>query len=343
MDILHQLGTALGLAALSGINLYLTVLVAGLAIRFHWIALAPQYAQFEILTHPAILSIAGLLFAIQFFADKIPWLDSLWDALQTFIRPVGGACLAVMAMGHSHPVFNVLAALVGGGLALTSHTAKAGTRLFVNTSPEPFSNIFLSLAEDAGVIGSLFLVYLKPVIAFVVVLVFFVILLILMPRILGRMRIIVWLLGSKLNAPAWKPFEGILPSWLPPVVYQQIARLCAGPCEIAWALPCASVSSTTFPSHVRGWLVALTSTTAPLYFLGKKSWSWLSLLIPIENLVVRMESRFLGERLSLSPRDQGSIRHVFVFPRPLSNEVRAMEEDINHRSQLTSSASSGNL
>ncbi len=336
MDIIQQLGTALGLAALSGINLYLTVLVAGLAIRLHWIVLAPQYTQFEVLTHPVVLWIAGILFALQFFADKIPWLDTLWDTLQTFIRPVGGACLAVLAMGYPHPVFNVIVALIGGGLALTSHTAKSGTRLFVNTSPEPFSNIFLSLAEDVSVMGTLILIYFKPVIAFGLCLIFFIVLILLMPRILRRMRIILWLIGSKLNAPAWQSFEGILPSWIPPVVHRQVTHLCTGPSEIAWALPCASASSSTFPAHVRGWLIALAPSTAPLYFLGRKGWSWLSLLIPVENLIVQIESRFLSDRLLLSPQDQGNMRHVFVFPRPLANEIRLIEEDINRRSQFFS-------
>lgn len=333
MDIIQQLGIALGLATVSGLNLYLTVLVAGLAIRFHWIALAPQYSQFEILAHPTILSVAAFLFVLQFLADKIPWIDSFWDALQTFIRPVGGACLAVLAMGSAHPLFNVIAALIGGGVALTTHTAKSGARLLVNTLPEPFSNIFLSLAEDATVLGTLVLIYLKPVIAFGLCIVVFILLMILLPRLLARMRILLWLLGSKLKAPAWVPYEGTLPSWLPSIVHRQIARLCTGPCEIAWALPCASASSSTFPSHVRGWLVALNLPTAPLYFLGKKGWSWLSLLIPVENLLVRVEARFLCDRLFLSPRDQGNIRHIFVFPRPLANEVRAAEQDINQRSQ----------
>lgn len=333
MDIVQHLGAALGFAALSGINLYLTVFIVGLAIRFHWVIVAPQYAQFELLAHPIILGIAGFFFALQFSADKIPWVDSLWDALQTFIRPFGGAYLAVLAMGNSHPAFNVATALIGGGLTLTIHIAKAGTRLFVNTSPEPFSNIFLSLAEDVGVIGSLILIYLKPVIALGLSLFFFLLLLVYMPHIVARMRIILWLIGSKLNAPAWKAFDETLPAWIPPALYQQLTRLCTGPFEIAWALPCASASSSTFPPHVRGWLIALTSSTAPLYFLGKKGWSWLSLLIPVERLFVRIEARFLSDRLVLSPQDQGNIRHSFVFSRPFSEEVRLATEDINRRSQ----------
>ena len=342
MDIVQQLGTALSLAALSGVNLYLTVFVAGLAIRLHWILLAPQYAQFHVLADPIILGIAGVLFALQFLADKIPWVDSFWDALQTFIRPLGGACLAVLAMGNSHPVFNVAAAFIGGAVALTSHTAKSGTRLFVNTSPEPFSNIFLSLAEDVGVIGTLILVYLKPVIAFGLSLVFLLTLVILMPRILAQIRIILWLAASKLNAPAWKPEGRLLPSRIPSAVHRQVARLCTEPSDIAWALPCASASSSTFPPHVRGWLIALTSPTAPLYFLGKKGWSWLSLLIPVERLLVRVEHRFLSDRLLLSSQDRGNTRHIFVFSRPFLEEVRLAEQDIDRRAEAYSLPSSLN-
>lgn len=338
MEIVHHLGTALGLAGLAGINLYLTVLVAGLAIRFHWITLAPQYAQFEILAHPALLGIAGVLFLLQFFADKIPWLDSLWDALQTFIRPIGGACLAVLAMGHSHhPVFNIAVALIGGGIALTSHAAKSGTRLAVNTSPEPFSNIFLSFAEDAGVIGTLILIYLKPTLALALGLVLLLIFLFLMPRFLARTRITLWLVKNKLNAPAWKAEENILPAWLPSPAHQQIERICIiSPSEVAWALPCATRASSQLPSDVRGWLVALAPSNSPLYFVGKKGWHWVNWLIPVENLVVQVEHRFLSECLAFSSPDQKNKQHAFIFPRSFTHEVLLAKEDIQRRIQFSS-------
>src|SRR5439155_8248515 len=135
---LDLLAVALGLACLAGVNLYLTVFVTGLAIHFHWITLAPQYQSLEVLGNPWIITIAGLLYFLEFFADKIPWLDSAWDAVHTVIRPIGGALLAIQVFGHSTPTFDVIVVLLAGTTSLIAHTAKASSRLVANTSPEPF-------------------------------------------------------------------------------------------------------------------------------------------------------------------------------------------------------------
>src|ERR1700752_1928335 len=145
MDVLETLSVALGLATLAGINLYLTVFVTGLAVQFGWVALPPQLHDLLVLGHPWVIAVAGLLYFMEFFADKIPWVDSANDALHTLIRPLGGALLAVLALGEADPVVKVIAALLAGGAALTAHAAKAGTRLVANFSPEPVSNIGLSL------------------------------------------------------------------------------------------------------------------------------------------------------------------------------------------------------
>src|SRR6201993_1244791 len=137
------MGVALGLAALAGVNLYLPVFAPGLAIHFHWIALTPQYQSLEVLGNPWIITIAGVLYFLEFLADKIPWVDSVWDAVHTVIRPIGGALLAIQVLGHPNPAFAVILGLLGGGTSLIAHTAKAATRLASNTSPEPFSNIAL--------------------------------------------------------------------------------------------------------------------------------------------------------------------------------------------------------
>src|SRR4051795_13627735 len=143
MEQLNLLAVALGLAALAGINLYLTVFATGLAIHFHWITLSAQYQSLEILGNPWIITVAGILYSLEFFADKIPWVDSLWDAIHTVIRPIGGAFLAIRVLGTPDPVFDVVIVLLAGGVTFATHAAKAGTRLVVNHSPEPFSNIAL--------------------------------------------------------------------------------------------------------------------------------------------------------------------------------------------------------
>ena len=168
MEKLDLLAVALGLATLAGINLYLTVFATGLAIHFHWITLAPQYQSLEVLGNPWIIGIAGSLYLLEFFADKIPWVDSIWDAVHTVVRPIGGALLAIQVLGHPSPVLTVIIALLAGGTSLIAHTAKATTRLASNTSPEPISNIGLSLGEDAAVLGGLTLVNLAPMFALIV-------------------------------------------------------------------------------------------------------------------------------------------------------------------------------
>src|SRR5437899_6892704 len=165
MERLNLLAVALGLAALAGVNLYLTVFATGLAIHFHWIGLAPQYQSLEVLGNPWIITIAGVLYFLEFLADKIPWVDSIWDAVHTIIRPIGGTLLAIQVLGHPSPAFTVIVALLAGGTSLIAHTAKAATRLASNTSPEPFSNIGMSLGEDAAVICALAFFHFNPIMA----------------------------------------------------------------------------------------------------------------------------------------------------------------------------------
>jgi hypothetical protein len=171
MDTLSLLGVALGFATLSGINLYLTTFMAGLAVRFNWVDLADKYESLAILANPWIIGIAGVLFLIEFFADKIPWIDSSWDAIHTFIRPIGGTLLALAALGEMDPAVSVVAALLSGSTTLLTHATKAGSRLLINMSPEPVSNTVASLGEDGLVLGGLGLMAFAPVVSFFVFLV----------------------------------------------------------------------------------------------------------------------------------------------------------------------------
>ena len=171
MDTLSLLGVALGFATLSGINLYLTTFMAGLAGRFNWVDLADKYESLAILANPWIIGIAGVLFLIEFFADKIPWIDSSWDAIHTFIRPIGGTLLALAALGEMDPAVSVVAALLSGSTTLLTHATKAGSRLLINMSPEPVSNTVASLGEDGLVLGGLGLMAFAPVVSFFVFLV----------------------------------------------------------------------------------------------------------------------------------------------------------------------------
>ena len=158
----------MGFSFAAGINLYATVAILGLASRFDWVSLPPQFKVFD---NDIVIATAVVMFVVEFFADKIPWVDSVWDAMHTVIRPVGGALIAVATLGHASPTVEGLAALLGGTLAAGSHFTKAGTRAVANTSPEPFSNWILSISEDIFVVGLGFLALKYPAAAAIVVLI----------------------------------------------------------------------------------------------------------------------------------------------------------------------------
>lgn len=184
------LATLFGLGFFSGLNVYAVVFVSGLAIRYHWLSLTPSLQSLEFLAHPGVIITAGVLYAIEFVADKIPWVDNVWDAIHTVVRPLAAVYLALHVLGDQNPALKTIAALICGTLALTSHAAKAGTRLSTNlVSPvEPFSNIGLSLAEDAIVIGALYFVYQHPFVALGIVLVFLVAIVWFAPKLIRAIR-----------------------------------------------------------------------------------------------------------------------------------------------------------
>jgi hypothetical protein len=159
------LGRTLGFSLGAGINLYATVAVLGLATRYRWVDLP---AQFRVFDNDWVIGAALLLYAVEFFADKIPWLDTAWDAVHTFIRPIGGAAIAVATLGQASPAMQGLVAVLGGLVATGSHVTKAGARAMANTSPEPFSNWLLSLGEDVFVVGLSVLALTYPLVALAV-------------------------------------------------------------------------------------------------------------------------------------------------------------------------------
>jgi hypothetical protein len=166
MDILSTLGRTLGFSFAAGINLYATIAILGLAERYGWVALPPQYRVFD---NDVIIVGAIVLYIVEFFADKIPWVDTLWDGLHTIIRPVGGALIAVATLGDASPGMQTLVGLLGGAVAASTHLSKAGTRAAANASPEPFTNWILSFGEDVFVVGLGALALKYPAAAAVVV------------------------------------------------------------------------------------------------------------------------------------------------------------------------------
>ncbi|MGH9219632.1 MAG: DUF4126 domain-containing protein [Vicinamibacterales bacterium] len=165
MEWLETIGRTLGFSLAAGVNLYATVAILGLASRYGWVAL-PE--QFQIFDNPWIIGAAGVLYGIEFVADKIPWVDSLWDSVHTLIRPVGGALIAVASMGDLSPGMRAVIALLGGTVAAGAHVTKAGTRVAANASPEPFSNWILSFIGDGVVIGLTVITLKYPLVALAV-------------------------------------------------------------------------------------------------------------------------------------------------------------------------------
>ena len=159
MSAFETLGHALAFAVGAGINLYATILVLGLAARFDWVEVP---ASLEPIGSAWVIGVAAVLYALEFLADKIPWIDSVWDAIHTLVRPIGAAVIAVAALGPATPGMEIAAALLGAAIGASTHAAKAGTRLAVNASPEPASNILLSLAEDGFVVGLVVLLLTHP-------------------------------------------------------------------------------------------------------------------------------------------------------------------------------------
>ena len=159
------LGRTLGFAFAAGVNLYATVAILGLAARYDWVELPAQY---NIFNNDVVIGVAIALYFIEFFADKIPYVDTLWDMIHTVIRPVGGALIAVATLGDASPTVEGLVALLGGVVAAGSHLTKTSTRAMANASPEPFSNWILSVGEDLLVVGLGFLALKYPIAALIV-------------------------------------------------------------------------------------------------------------------------------------------------------------------------------
>lgn len=168
MGAVELIGLAASISLLSGWRIYLCVFATGLAMHTGWLELPQHLAGLSVLANPWVIGISGIGLLAEFFADKIAWLDTIWDGVHTFIRPVGGALLAMAIVDPQDPAWQVASLLLGGSAALLSHGAKMGSRAVVNASPEPFTNIAVSSGEDIATGGLLLLVLTNPVAAVMV-------------------------------------------------------------------------------------------------------------------------------------------------------------------------------
>ena len=162
LGIVEILGIAGSVSLLSGWRLYLTVLATGIAMRSGVVPLPEHLESLQVLANPWVMGVAGVAAFCEFFADKVMWLDSAWDAVHTFVRPLGGALLTLAVVDPSDPATQVVSFILGGGGALLAHGGKAGARAVVNTSPEPVSNVAVSTVEDIATAGLLWAAYEYP-------------------------------------------------------------------------------------------------------------------------------------------------------------------------------------
>ena len=205
MNPLATLGLGMGSAWLSGFNLYATVLTLGLLQRSHLVQLP---GDLGFLSRWWVIDIAAVLYLVEFLADKIPVVDSVWDAIHTFIRVPAGAVLAASAFAHFDPAIRAVALLAGGSLALGSHGTKASVRMTANASPEPFSNIFLSTVEDILTVGLAALAAFHPIVILVIILVFILLLVWMAPKVLRVIRRMLRQVEELVSARAQRNWTG---------------------------------------------------------------------------------------------------------------------------------------
>src|SRR5215471_13906594 len=308
MEVLQTLSVALGLATLSGYSLYLTVFATGLSIHLGWVHLAPQFASLSVLGDPIIIIVSGILFVLEFFADKIPWVDSVWDAVHTVIRPLGGAFLAVRALGSTNPVFEVVVALLGGAMSFASHSLKASTRLVVNSSPEPFSNIAVSTGENILVLGGVTLLWHYPIVVFSVCVVLFALTFYFLPRILRSISVNLWMIARKLNQLPIDESDGKLPDQFPARYEASFRRLTGRETTVSWAAPCVSGKGKNLDPNHFGYLIATNEDLNKVYFVTKSFLGDRSKVIEVEK--VTLEQRLLYEQLH--PQSKGE-KYTFRF------------------------------
>ena len=191
MGIMEIIGIAGSVSLLSGWRLYLCIFATGLAMRLDALPVPEHLASLGVLENPWVMGVAAVGALAEFFADKVMWLDSIWDGIHTFVRPIGGALLALAIVDPSDPATQVIAFLLGGGASFLAHGGKASARAVVNTSPEPVSNALTSSVEDVATVGLLWAAYEYPAIAAgiaAVLLVLVIVLLWVAWRILGNIR-----------------------------------------------------------------------------------------------------------------------------------------------------------
>lgn len=310
MEILTPISIALGLSALAGINLYLTVFALGTIIRLGWLEITPELAGIQLLSHPAVLILAGFLVLIEFVADKIPWVDSIWDGIHTFIRPLGGVLLSLGVVGIADPLLGVLVGLLGGSMAMTTHLSKSTTRLLVNTSPEPFSNTIVSIFEDLLVLSGVGLVLWNPWAAFGLVLLFILLFIWLAPKVVRLIYMtFFYLLKTFQNLLETRPNLETQPYTTPIWVKEKIELSGLPVSSLAWIIPVITNQVPRLPKNRRAYLFSHRAESRIAVILKGYPLSWINLA----EVEVHHERKFLYDELGfISKSKKKTIRLRFT-------------------------------
>jgi hypothetical protein len=258
MHLIDVLAFAFGLAALTGLNLYLTVFAISLGLNLGWIIPDPAMAQIQILAHPAILVLAGIFSFLEFLADKIPWVDSFWDFAHTFIRPIGAAFLALAVIGSNLPILQISTALFCAAIALMVHLTKAGIRLSINTTPERFMNIVISFCENLLLIAGLIIVHLNPQAFAVAVIVFCACFIIAAPRLISSIWTVTrFIYHSVFRFSHKDSLAEPLPNTLPILEREQLNKDLESGETILWAVPTLTGRNKKMRIHQHAFLVSI--------------------------------------------------------------------------------------
>lgn len=369
MSVTSLFSLALSLSFLAGLNLYLTTFLAGLAVHSGW-ADAALHPALAAVGHPAVIIISGILFLAEFVVDKIPWVDSTWDAVHTVIRPVGAALLAWGIMAGQGDGWIMATAVLAVGIALSSHLTKSGVRLLLNASPEPFSNILASFLEDGLVLGLLLLSLQFPITGFVACLALLASIGIALPRLFRLVKANLILMWKKLRsrrAAAKATAHSSLPATLTVRQLHSLADSCRelpsptaastapGPWDpassgrqtngatvmedirIAWAVPVVTGKIRGFTglrgNHF-GTLVSLHNQPGTLHFLPRSLFGKPAVKISLPGCEIRHESVFLSENLiAHSPADK--LQATFRLPRGQHLLAARLTADLRERLGLT--------
>ncbi|MDA7922685.1 DUF4126 domain-containing protein [Verrucomicrobiales bacterium] len=327
MEVLETLAVALGFATLAGLNLYLVVLLTGMAINQGWVDVSVTYPDLMALGDPAVITAAGVFFCLEFFSDKVPWVDSLWDTVHTLIRPVGGGILAIQTLGPTEPGFEVIIAMLAGGTTLVAHSFKAGTRLAINASPEPFTNVAASVTEDMAVVGGLALMSMNPILAGGACLLFLGFALFLTPKLLRRIKGFMWLVWNKVFAIVNRPDEEkLLYANLTSTEVQQISSRLGKKIDPAWSakvLVGKAKRFNGFTAMTFGRIIAEAETPDTLQFVGSKFWRTYDAELSLEGLEITQEPRLFYEDIVLYSLE-GTRKLVLRLPsghREMANRI----------------------